>query len=494
MKKLNTYTLAEQLELLGRRQISTRELVSDYLDHIDRVDGEIGAWITVNREGALERAQRIDEHRQRGEALGSLAGIPGGLKDNLCTVDLPTTCASKMLIQYMSPFDATVVEKLREAGAVILGKLNMDEFAMGSSTENSYVKPVRNPVDSGRVPGGSSGGSAAAVASDQAAFALGSDTGGSIRQPAAFCGVVGLKPTYGAVSRYGLVAFASSLDQIGPLTRDVTDLAYVMNAIVGHDHRDSTSAPVEWPDFRESLRADDKGVGGVKGVKGMRIALPKEYFGPGLHPEVKASVLEAARRFELLGADVDEVSVTTMEYALPAYYLISSAEASSNLARFDGVQYGYRADAFEDLWDLYVKSRSQGFGKEVKRRILLGTYALSSGYYDAYYKKAQQVRGLIRKEFSDIFRDYDMILSPVAPTTAWKLGEKSKDPLEMYMEDVYTVPINIAGVPAISLPCGRDADGLPIGFQLIGKAFDEKTLIQAAYTFEQSVGGWRHDG
>lgn len=488
MKKLNAYTLAEQLELLGSGQISSRELVSDYLDHIDRVDGEIGAWITVDRQGALRRALWIDEHRQKREALGPLAGIPGGLKDNLCTTDLPTTCASKMLIQYTSPFDATVVEKLRDAGAVILGKLNMDEFAMGSSTENSYVKPVRNPVDLGRVPGGSSGGSAAAVASGQAAFALGSDTGGSIRQPAAFCGVVGLKPTYGAVSRYGLVAFASSLDQIGPLTRDVTDLAYVMNAIVGHDHRDSTSAPVDWPDFRDSLKADEKS------MKGMRIALPKEYFGPGLHPEVKASVLEAARRFELLGADVDEVSVTTMEYALPAYYLISSAEASSNLARFDGVQYGFRADEFDDLRDLYVKSRSQGFGKEVKRRILLGTYALSSGYYDAYYKKAQQVRGLIRKEFSDIFRDYDLILSPVAPTTAWKLGEKSKDPLEMYMEDVYTVPINIAGVPAISLPCGRDASGLPIGFQLIGKAFDEKTLIQAAYAYEQAVGGWRHDG
>lgn len=485
MKKINELSLAESLSLLGRKEISSQELVSAYFDQVDRVDAEVGAWITLDRQGALRQAARIDDHRLKGLALGPLAGVPGGLKDNLCTTTMPTTCASKMLVQYTSPFDATVVEKLNRADAVILGKLNMDEFAMGSSTENSYIKPVRNPVDLTRVPGGSSGGSAAAVASSQAAFTLGSDTGGSIRQPAAFCGVVGLKPTYGAVSRYGLIAFASSLDQIGPLTRDVTDLAHVMNVLVGHDPRDSTSAPVEWPDFRESLRAD---------VKGMKIALPKEYFGKGLNPEVKASVLEAARRFELLGADVDEVSVTTMEYALPAYYLISSAEASSNLARFDGVQYGYRADEFEDLRDLYVKTRSQGFGKEVKRRILLGTYALSSGYYDAYYKKAQQVRGLIRKEFSDLFKTYDLILSPVAPTTAWKLGEKSKDPLEMYMEDIYTVPINIAGVPAISVPCGKDSAGMPIGMQLIGKPFDEKTLIRAAFAFEQSVGGWRHDG
>lgn len=485
MKKMNEFTLAESLSLLGKKEISSQELVSAYFEQIDRVDAEVGAWITLDRQGAMRQAARIDDHRLKGLALGSLAGVPGGLKDNLCTTTMPTTCASKMLVQYTSPFDATVVEKLNRADAVILGKLNMDEFAMGSSTENSYIKPVRNPVDLSRVPGGSSGGSAAAVASSQAAFTLGSDTGGSIRQPAAFCGVVGLKPTYGAVSRYGLIAFASSLDQIGPLTRDVTDLAHVMNVLAGHDPRDSTSAPVDWPDFRDSLRAD---------VKGMKIALPKEYFGKGLNPEVKAAVLEAARRFELLGADVDEVSVTTMEYALPAYYLISSAEASSNLARFDGVQYGYRADDFEDLRDLYVKTRSQGFGKEVKRRILLGTYALSSGYYDAYYKKAQQVRGLIRKEFSDLFKTYDLILSPVAPTTAWKLGEKSKDPLEMYMEDVYTVPINIAGVPAISVPCGKDASGMPVGMQLIGKPFDEKTLIRAAYTFEQSVGGWRHDG
>jgi aspartyl-tRNA(Asn)/glutamyl-tRNA(Gln) amidotransferase subunit A len=488
MTRLNEQALHEQMRLLQSRQVSSRELVAACFEQIDKTDMDIGAWITLDRQGAFQKAEVIDEQRAKGVALGPLAGIPAGLKDNLCTVDMPTTCASRMLVHYTSPFDATVVEKLRDAGAVVLGKLNMDEFAMGSSTENSYIKPVRNPLDLSRVPGGSSGGSAAAVAACQTAFALGSDTGGSIRQPASFCGVVGLKPTYGAVSRYGLVAFASSLDQIGPLTRNVTDIAHVMNVIMGHDPKDSTSAPVKYPDLTQSLKND---------VRGMRIALPREYFDKGLSSQVKAAVLEAARQFEVLGAVVEEVSVSTMEYALPAYYIISSAEASSNLARFDGVQYGYRAEQFEDLMDLYVQSRSQGFGKEVKRRILLGTYALSSGYYDAYYKKAQQVRGLIRKEFSDIYRDFDLVLSPVAPTTAWKLGEKSKDPLEMYMEDIYTVPVNIAGVPAISVPCGKDENGMPVGMQLIGKAFDEPTLIRAAYAYEQSVAGGRgrrHDG
>lgn len=476
--KLNEMTLQEQKSRLAHKEISSVELTQACFDHIEKTDGEIGAWITLCQESALEKARGIDARRAKGEQLGSLAGIPAGLKDNMCTTDMPTTCGSRMLEHYTSPFNATVAEKLAAADAVVLGKLNMDEFAMGSSTENSYFKAARNPVDPSRVPGGSSGGSAAAVAGHQAAFTLGSDTGGSIRQPASFCGVVGLKPTYGAVSRYGLVAFASSLDQIGPLTKDVTDMALVMNAIVGHDAKDSTSAPVQWGDFTEGLKAD---------IKGMKIALPREYFAKGLNPEVKESVLLAAKQFEALGAVVEEVSVTTMEYALPAYYIISSAEASSNLARFDGVQYGFRAEQFDDLADLYVQSRSQGFGKEVKRRILLGTYALSSGYYDAYYKKAQQVRSLIRKEFGGIFKKYDMILSPVAPTTAWKLGEKSKDPLEMYMEDIYTVPINIAGVPAMSVPCGKDSNGMPIGMQLIGKSFDEKTLIRAAYTYEQAT-------
>lgn len=476
--KLNQLTIHEQKALLKSGQTSSVELTKACFDHIEKTDGEIGAWITLCKDSALEKAGMIDAKRAKGEPLGELAGIPAGLKDNMCTTDMPTTCGSRMLENYTSPFNGTVVEKLKAADAVVLGKLNMDEFAMGSSTENSYFKPARNPVDTSRVPGGSSGGSAAAVAGHQASFTLGSDTGGSIRQPASFCGVVGMKPTYGAVSRYGLVAFASSLDQIGPLTQDVTDMALVMNAIYGHDSKDSTSTPVEWPDFTESLKSD---------IKGMKIALPKEYFAKGLNPEVKDSILLAAKQFEALGAVVEEVSVTTMEYALPAYYIISSAEASSNLARFDGVQYGFRAEQFDDLADLYVQSRSQGFGKEVKRRILLGTYALSSGYYDAYYKKAQQVRSLIRKEFGGIFRKYDMILSPVAPTTAWKLGEKSKDPLEMYMEDIYTVPINIAGVPAMSVPCGVDSNGMPIGMQLIGKAFDEKTLLRAAYTYEQAT-------
>lgn len=476
--KLNEMTIQQQRLLLESLEITSEDLVKASYKQIQATDENIGAWLTLCEEDALQKARSIDQRRHRGEVLSPLAGIPAGLKDNLCTTDMPTTCGSRMLEHYRSPFNATVVEKLQNADAVVLGKLNMDEFAMGSSTENSYFKPVRNPLDLSRVPGGSSGGSAAAVADHQASFTLGSDTGGSIRQPASFCGVVGLKPTYGAVSRYGLVAFASSLDQIGPLTKDVTDLALVMNVLAGHDAKDSTSAPVEWPDFTQSLKTD---------VKGMRIALPQEYFSKGLNQEVKDAVLNAAKQFEELGAIVEEVNVTTMEYALPAYYLISSAEASSNLARFDGVTYGFRSEQFDDLTDLYVKSRSQGFGKEVKRRILLGTYALSSGYYDAYYKKAQQVRSMIRKEFSGIFKTYDMILSPVAPTTAWKLGEKSKDPLEMYMEDIYTVPINIAGVPALSIPCGKDANGMPIGMQLIGNTFDEKTLIRAAYTYEQAT-------
>lgn len=485
--KPNQWTLQEQKARLESRDISSEELVKASFAEIRETDPTLGAWLTLREQGALEQARAIDGRRARQEALGSLAGIPGGLKDNLCTRDMPTTCASRMMADYRSPFDATVVRKLSEADAVVLGKLNMDEFAMGSSTENSAVRPTRNPVDPDRVPGGSSGGSAASVAACQAAFALGSDTGGSIRQPASFCGVVGLKPTYGAVSRYGLIAFASSLDQVGPLTRTVGDLALVMNAIAGHDPQDSTSAPVRWPDFTQGLGRD---------VRGLRIALPKEYFAKGLSAGVRDAVLAAARQYEALGAVVEEVSVSTMEYALPAYYLISSAEASSNLARFDGVQYGYRAPQFDDLTDMYCQTRSLGFGKEVKRRILLGTYALSSGYYDAYYKKAQQVRSLIRKEFAGLFEKYDLVLSPVAPTTAWKLGEKSQDPLEMYMEDIYTVPINIAGVPALSMPCGKDVNGMPVGMQLIGKPFDETTLIRAAHAFERAAGerGERHDG
>jgi len=476
--KITQLSIKQLQEQFETRQLSAEEVTGAYLEAITQKDGEIGAYLTVCDEKALAAATEIDRKRASGEAVGPLAGIPAGIKDNISTKGVRTSCGSRMLENYIPPYDATVVERLQGAGTVVLGKMNMDEFAMGSTNENSYFKPVKNPVDTTRVPGGSSGGSAAAVASGQALFTLGSDTGGSIRQPASFCGVVGMKPTYGAVSRYGLIAFASSLDQIGPLTRTVEDMATVMNTLVGHDAKDSTSAPVQWGDFTEALVPD---------VKGLRIALPKEYFGEGIHPEVKEAVLAAARKYESMGAKVSEVSLSTMDYALPAYYLISSAEASSNLARFDGIQYGFRAEGYEELSELYSQTRNQGFGKEVKRRILLGTYALSSGYYDAYYKKAQQVRGLIQKEYAAIYKNHDVILSPVAPTTAYKLGEKSSDPLEMYMGDIYTVPVNIAGVPAVSLNCGHDKSGLPIGMQLIGKAFDEKTLIRAAYAYEQAT-------
>lgn len=474
---MHELTIHQQKQLLEKGELSSVELIQACFNEIDKSEPQIGAWISTDREKALQMGAEIDGRRVKGEPVGYLAGIPTGVKDNLCTTEMKTTCGSKMLAHYISPYNATVVEKLHEADAVILGKLNMDEFAMGSSTENSHFKPTHNPRDLSCVPGGSSGGSAAAVAANHLSFSLGSDTGGSVRQPAAFCGIVGLKPTYGAVSRYGLVAFASSLDQVGPLTKDVRDMAYVMNAIVGHDKRDSTSSPHVWGDLTEALVPD---------VKGLRIALPIEYFTKGVSEDVKVAVLNAAKAYEAMGAIVEEVHLNTMAHALPAYYIISSAEASSNLARFDGVEYGYRAENFEDLTDLYIKSRSQGFGKEVKRRILLGTYTLSSGYYDAYYKKALQVRSAIHSEFEGIFSKFDLIISPVAPTTAWKMGEKSKDPLEMYMEDIYTVPINIAGVPAISVPCGVDGRGLPIGMQLIGKHFDEKTLLRAAYTYEQA--------
>lgn len=460
------------------RSVSYEEIVSAYLGHIQVTDREIAAYLYVNSVEAKRQAQAIDARFARGEALGALAAVPMALKDNMCTVDMPTTCGSKMLENYMSPFDATVVTRLKAADAVALGKLNLDEFAMGSTTENSYYQSTKNPVDPTRVPGGSSGGSAAAVASRQALFTLGSDTGGSIRQPASFCGVVGLKPSYGRVSRYGLIAFASSLDQIGPMTRSVEDLAIVSNVLFGHDPKDSTSVKREVPDLIESLDQD---------IKGMRIALPTNYLEEGIAPEVKAAILKAAKSFESLGAIVDEVQVTNVRHALPAYYIISSAEASSNLARFDGIQYGFRPEGEFDLEALYKEARSRGFGKEVKRRILLGTYALSSGYYDAYYKKAQQVRGLIKQDFDRLFETYDLVLSPTAPTTAYPFGAKSENPIEMYMGDVYTVPVNIAGLPGLSMNCGFDSDGLPIGMQLIGKAFDEATLIKAAHAFERGV-------
>ncbi len=474
-------TVCQLTEQLKTKQISAVEITESYLRQIEKSDQEIGAYLTVTADHALKKAEEVDRKRQNGEKLAPLAGIPAGIKDNICTKGTLTTCGSRILNNFIPPYDATVMEKLQGEDVVMLGKLNMDEFAMGSTTENSYYKTTRNPRNIERVPGGSSGGSAAAVASHEAAFALGSDTGGSIRQPAAFCGVVGLKPTYGAVSRYGLVAFASSLDQIGPLTRDVRDCALVLNAITGYDAKDTTSVKREYKDFGADLD---------QGVKGFRIAVPKEYFSEGIAEEVKEKVLAAAKEYERLGAQLIEVSMESVRYALPAYYVISSAEASSNLARFDGVKYGYRSENFSNIEELYKMTRSEGFGKEVKRRIMLGSFTLSAGYYDAYYKKALQVRTLVVNDFNRIFDQCDVILSPVAPTTAYKLGEKTANPLEMYMGDICTVPVNIAGLPAISIPCGEDRDGLPVGMQLIGKPFAEAQILKTAYAYEQSA-GWK---
>ncbi len=477
---MNLYELtAHELgDMLKSKQISATELTQSVLDKIDVTEEKIGGYVTVTKDVALESAKQADERISKGEN-SPLLGIPVAVKDNICTKDILTTCSSKMLYNFVPPYDATVVTKLKENGAVILGKANMDEFAMGSSTENSYFKKTHNPYDLNKVPGGSSGGSAAVVAANEAICSLGSDTGGSIRQPASYCSVVGLKPTYGMVSRYGLIAFASSLDQIGPLTKDVTDCALMMNVITGHDKFDSTSLDVEYPDYTKSL---------VNDVKGMKIGLPKQYLGEGISDEVKNAVISAAKTYESLGATIEEFDMPYTDFALAAYYIISSAEASSNLARYDGVKYGYRAESFDDLTDMYLKTRSEGFGAEVKRRIMLGTYVLSSGYYDAYYKKAQQTRTLIRKAFSDAFDKYDLILSPATTSTAFNIGEKISDPLQMYMGDICTVSVNIAGLPAIVAPCGFGADGMPIGMQLIGKAFSEPQLIQAAYTFEQNTG------
>ena len=472
-------TAHELSVMLRSRKLGVVELTQAYLDRIDKIESDVGSYITVSRNEALKQAGKLQAEFDDGAELPPLAGIPAAIKDNMCTEGIPTTCASKILKDFIPPYNATVVEKLAEQKTVLLGKLNMDEFAMGGSTENSYFKQTRNPWNTERVPGGSSGGAAAAVAGGEAVFTLGSDTGGSIRQPAAFCGVVGLKPTYGAVSRYGLVAFASSLDQIGPLTKDVTDCALVLNAIAGHDSMDSTSAPVKHPDYAKAL---------INDVKGMKIGIPKEYIGEGINGEVKKAVLDAADVFKKLGAICEECSLPVTEYAIPAYYLVSSAEASSNLARYDGIKYGYRAEKYTDLLDLYKQTRSEGFGPEVKRRIMLGTYALSSGYYDAYYKKALQVRTLIRKGFDEAFSKFDLVLGPTAPTTAYKIGEKVDDPLAMYLGDIYTVSANIAGLPGLVLPCGFDTDGMPIGLQLIGKPFDESLLLRAGYTFEQNTG------
>ncbi len=472
-------TVRQLAQALERKEISAREAAQSYLNAIAEKDGQVGAYLTVTEELALRQADAVDQKRAAGETLPALAGVPCGIKDNICTKGTTTTCASKMLEHFVPPYDAAVMEKLQNQQTVMLGKLNMDEFAMGSSTENSYFKTTRNPRNLDCVPGGSSGGSAAAVAAGEAAFALGSDTGGSIRQPAAFCGVVGMKPTYGLVSRYGLIAFASSLDQIGPLTKNVYDNAMVLETICGQDGRDSTSLPGSELNLTQGIEG---------GVKGMRFALPKEYFSDALQPEIAAAVRASAHRLETLGAQVDEVSIRELEYALPAYYVISSAEASSNLARFDGVKYGFRAENVKEIHELYKESRTQGFGAEVKRRIMLGSFVLSAGYYDAYYKKALQVRTLLKNAFDKVFTGYDAILAPVAPTTAYRIGEKTADPLEMYLGDVYTVPVNIAGLPALSLPCGTDNKGLPIGIQLIGKPMSEATLYRAGFAFEQDGG------
>lgn len=477
MSELTERTIFEHAEALRKKEYSSVQLTQAYLEQIDKKDKTIGAYITVTADRAIESAKAFDEGRCSDSEISPLAGIPCGIKDNMCTKGIKTTCASKMLGGYIPPYSAHVVEKLEKSGAVILGKLNMDEFAMGSTTENSAFKVCRNPLDTDRVPGGSSGGSAAAVAAREAVYTLGSDTGGSIRQPASFCGVVGMKSTYGSVSRYGLVAFASSLDQIGPITSTVLDNALVLNAIVGHDKRDATSVKRVYNDFTADIK---------NGVKGMKIGVPEEFFGEGISDDVRKAVLAATDTYRALGAELVSVSMPSIDYALSAYYVISSAEASSNLARFDGVRYGYRCDDYSNIDELYRKSRSEGFGSEVKKRIMLGTFALSSGYYDAYYKKALQVRSLVRKDFDEAFGKCDFIISPVAPTVAYKIGEKTGDSLQMYMGDAYSVPVNIAGIPALTLPCGIGEGGMPVGMQLIGPAFSEGLLYRAGFAFEST--------
>lgn len=462
---------------LNNKELSVTELVNASYSRISETEPSIKAFITLNEEQARRQASELDKQLQEGGERGLLFGLPAGIKDNIVTEGLLTTCASQFLSNYDPIYDATAVRKLKAVQSVTIGKLNMDEFAMGGSNENSSFYPTRNPWNTEYVPGGSSGGSAASVAAGQVYFSLGSDTGGSIRQPAAYCGIVGLKPTYGLVSRFGLVAFASSLDQIGPLTKNVEDSAYVLQAIAGYDASDSTSANVEIPDYTAALTGD---------VKGLRIGVPKEYLGEGIDPRVKEAVLKALSVYESMGAAWEEISLPHTEYAIATYYLLASSEASSNLARFDGVRYGVRADNPDSLIDLYRKSRSQGFGPEVKRRIMLGTYALSSGYYDAYYLKAQKVRTLIKQDFDQAFERYDLIIGPTAPTPAFKIGEQVGDPLTMYLNDICTIPVSLAGVPAISIPCGM-ADGLPIGLQIIGKAFDESTVLRAAHAFEQQT-------
>ena len=464
-------------DMLVNKEITALELTEAVLARIDEVEGDVKAYLTITRDEAVAQAKAVDEKIAKGEAIGFLEGIPGAIKDNICTKGVKTTCASKILQNFVPPYNATVVEKINAANPVIMGKTNMDEFAMGGSTENSAYYPTANPWNTDCVPGGSSGGSAAAVAAGTAIWALGSDTGGSIRQPASFCGVVGMKPTYGRVSRYGLVAYASSLDQIGPITKDVTDCAHILNIIAGRDEMDSTSLDVQVPDFTKAL---------VQDVKGLKIGLPKEYFVKGMDPEVEAAVKNGVKELEKLGAEVVEISLPNTDYAISTYYLIAPAEAATNLARYDGVSYGERAEDASDLVEMMTKTRTQYLGEEVKRRIMIGNYALSAGYYDAYYLKALKVRRLVKEDYDKAFKDVDVIICPAAPSVAYKIGEKIANPLEMYLQDACTVPLNLAGLPGISVPCGYNKDKMPIGMQIIGKALDEETILRVAYTYEQS--------
>lgn len=470
------YTAHELGEMLRSREVSAAEVTETVLERVESLDSAVKAYVTTTPDLARSMARAVDERRKRGEELPPLAGIPMGLKDNMNTKGVRTTCSSKMLEGYIPPYDSTIYQKLMHQMSPLVGKLNMDEFAMGSSTENSAFFNTKNPWDLERVPGGSSGGSAAAVAADEAIFTLGSDTGGSIRQPAAFCGVVGMKPTYGRVSRFGLVAFASSLDQIGPFTKDVTDSALVLNAISGYDPMDSTSVNKEVPDYTSFLKED---------VKGLKIGLPKEYFVEGIDPEIKDGILSTVKKLEDAGAQVVEISLPHTEAGLATYYIIAPAECSSNLARYDGVRYGYRSETAPDVITMYKKTRSEGFGPEVKRRIMLGTYALSAGYYDAYYLKAQKVRTLMVQDFEQAFKECDVIISSTTPTPAFKMGEKTDDPMSMYLSDMFTIPANIAAIPAISVPCGYTQAGLPIGLQIMGPVFGEGQILQAAYAVEK---------
>ena len=474
IQKLTAVSLGKKIK---EKEISVREVLDAVFAQIDQTEGRYHAYVTLDKEGAYKQADAVQEKIDKGELTGALAGVPVAIKDNMCTKGLLTTCSSKILENYIPTYTASAVQNLTDAGCVIIGKTNMDEFAMGSTTETSYYGVTRNPHNPDHVPGGSSGGSAAAVALNECFFALGSDTGGSIRQPSAFCGITGMKPTYGTVSRYGLIAYGSSLDQIGPMTKNVTDCAAVLETIASYDKKDSTSMKREEYDFTSAL---------VRDVKGLRIGLPKDYFGDGLDSEVKAAIFKAAETFKRMGAIVEEFDLGLVQYAIPAYYIIASAEASSNLERFDGVKYGYRTKEYGDLHSMYKKTRSEGFGSEVKRRIMLGSFVLSSGYYDAYYLKALKTKALIKQEFDKAFEKYDIILAPAAPTTAPLLGSSLQDPIKMYLSDIYTISANLAGIPGLSIPCGKDNKGLPIGMQLLGGCFQEKTLLRAGFAYEKA--------